>query len=288
MYLGATVVVNTFQFVITAYKDAATQVALSRLHEQTLGIVQGQAFANLGKIISATNGFGFTLTKLQTVNVTDATQSIWKEAGITVANGPTAIMVLLRLNAVEEWQKLSARFGDRDGVFASVTVADAQRAINHLRSSVIAGQTSALCNKDSTLCLIKPHIVQAGQSGAIIQKIAQNMPISAVEQVHVTKEDAFEFLNCYRGVLPEFGEQIEALYSGSSIAVEINDVNSDDVVEQLRQLAGPFDVTCAKCLAPDTLRATFGLNNVDNAVHVTDLPTDGQIETNFFFRVLKT
>ena len=39
---------------------------------------------------------------------------------------------------------------------------------------------------------------------------------------------------------------------------------------------------------PDSIRAQFGVNNVDNGVHVTDLPTDGQLETNFFFKVLKT
>ena len=41
-----------------------------------------------------------------------------------------------------------------------------------------------------------------------------------------------------------------------------------------------------QAIRPDTLRAKFGLNKVQNAIHCTDLDTDGAFECNFMFNVL--
>ena len=287
-FVGATIVINTFQFTITAYNDHATEAALSKIHESTLGVVQGQSFESLGKIITAATGFGFTVAKLQTITVNAGSQAVLRHAGLRIRNGPAAFMVLLRPNAVDEWQKLSQRFGSPEDVHASASIEAAQAEIDQIFHSDFSQKTSAKTSKQSSLCLIKPHAVAAGHAGAIIQQLEDNLNVSAVEQVHLTKEDALEFLRCYRGVLPEFSQQVEGLYDGPSIAVEVSGEEGQDVVGALRQLAGPYDVTCAKCLAPESIRAQFGVNNVDNGVHVTDLPTDGQIETNFFFKVLKT
>ncbi|RHZ09907.1 hypothetical protein DYB37_013027 [Aphanomyces astaci] len=49
---------------------------------------------------------------------------------------------------------------------------------------------------------------------------------------------------------------------------------------------GPFDVHVARELAPTTLRGIYGHTNMQNAVHCTDSPEDGNLETQFFFRVL--
>jgi nucleoside-diphosphate kinase len=39
-------------------------------------------------------------------------------------------------------------------------------------------------------------------------------------------------------------------------------------------------------LRKNTVRATFGLDRVQNAVHCTDLEEDGLLESEFFFKVL--
>lgn len=41
---------------------------------------------------------------------------------------------------------------------------------------------------------------------------------------------------------------------------------------------GPIDPEVASHLRPDTLRAKYGVNRVENAVHCTDLPEDGLLE----------
>jgi len=59
-------------------------------------------------------------------------------------------------------------------------------------------------------------------------------------------------------------------------------------VEEFREFAGPADSEIARYLRPKSLRAKFGLNKVENAVHCTDLPEDGVLEAEFFFNVLQS
>ena len=58
------------------------------------------------------------------------------------------------------------------------------------------------------------------------------------------------------------------------------------VVEELRELAGPYDPEIARHLRPQSWRALYGVNKVKNAVHVTDLKEDGPLESEFFFQLL--
>lgn len=54
-------------------------------------------------------------------------------------------------------------------------------------------------------------------------------------------------------------------------------------VEPLRALAGPPDPDLSRALRPATLRARFGADRVRNALHVTDLEEDGDLDTACFF-----
>jgi hypothetical protein len=48
----------------------------------------------------------------------------------------------------------------------------------------------------------------------------------------------------------------------------------------------PSIACLAKELYPDTLRAIFGRDRIRNAIHCTDLPKDGVIECEYFFKIL--
>ena len=43
----------------------------------------------------------------------------------------------------------------------------------------------------------------------------------------------------------------------------------------------------AKELRPDSIRGTFGENNVRSAVYCTDLPTDGVVDCDYCFRLMQ-
>ena len=44
-----------------------------------------------------------------------------------------------------------------------------------------------------------------------------------------------------------------------------------------RQTAGPWDIEMAKELRPGTIRSKYGTDKIRNAVHCTDLNTEGQM-----------
>ena len=89
-----------------------------------------------------------------------------------------------------------------------------------------------------------------------------------------------EFFEIYKGVLPEYSQMVDAIVCGPVIALE---VRQNDCVNKLRALVGPHDPDIAKALRPNTIRAKFGQNTVNNAVHCTDLEEDATIEVDYIF-----
>lgn len=134
-------------------------------------------------------------------------------------------------------------------------------------------------------CVIKPHAVKAKAAGHIIDTIlGAGLEISALRTVVLTRDDASDYLEAYRGVYPEYERWVAEMASGTALVLE---VRGDDAVDALRDLVGPFDPEIGRALRPTTLRAVHGIDSVKNAVHVTDMPQDGPLETKFFFRVLE-
>ena len=108
-----------------------------------------------------------------------------------------------------------------------------------------------------------------------------------------------EFLEVYDGVVPEYSEMVDEMCSGSVVALEVRlkpqllgnpeeggTDRQEEVVERLRAHAGPWDVNMAKELYSDTIRGKFGRDRIRNAIHCTDLPKDGIIEVEYFFKIL--
>ncbi|CAH2102385.1 unnamed protein product [Euphydryas editha] len=77
------------------------------------------------------------------------------------------------------------------------------------------------------------------------------------------------------------------LAEGKCVALEVkcNNPNINCVCE-FRQLCGPRDPELSRQLYPDSIRALYGKNIVHNAVHCTDLVEDGQLEVEYFFKLL--
>lgn len=63
-------------------------------------------------------------------------------------------------------------------------------------------------------------------------------------------------------------------------------VSGNDALETFRSYCGPADPVIAKHLFPDSIRAHFGTNKVQNAVHCTDLQEDSPLELQYFFELL--
>ena len=168
----------------------------------------------------------------------------------------------------------------RNAIHASASSADFQRE-HSLFFSKSFGPTAAFNN--CTTCVIKPHIVQDGLAGQVIDMILQEgFEISSMEMFQLDKPTAEEFFEVYKGVLPEFVAMIEHMTTGPCIVLEVRQENA---VKSFRELCGPMDPEIAKNLRPNTLRAKFGHSRTMNGVHCTDLPEDGQLEVEYFFSI---
>merc|ERR1711972_560557 len=125
-----------------------------------------------------------------------------------------------------------------------------------------------------------------GGAGAVIERLVDaNFEISAMQSFSLTRPQAENFYEVYKTVVPsaQYSAMISELASGVCLAIE---VRATDAVDKLRKLCGPHDVEIAKHLRPETLRAKLGRDNVHNAVHCTDLPEDGVLESQYFFSIL--
>ena len=145
--------------------------------------------------------------------------------------------------------------------------------------------------EDCSCAVIRPHIIKECLFGQVFNDIlARGFIITAIQMFRLDKETAAEFLAVYKGVFPQYIELVNEMSSGSLIAMEVKrDSNSDltgDVVEDFRAHAGPWDYSVASELYPQSIRAKFGRSTVANGLHCTDLPKDGVIECEYFFKVL--
>lgn len=137
---------------------------------------------------------------------------------------------------------------------------------------------------DCTLAVVKPHAVAEGSLGKILTAILEEgYEITAVYMTRLTTPNAEEFLEVYQTVVPEFKQMVEQLASGPCVAIE---VCSESPVQSFRAFCGPPDPEVARTIRPNTLRAKFGKSTILNGVHCTDMPEDGALEVEYFFKIL--
>jgi len=232
-----------------------------------------------------------------------------------LSSGCSLALELVRKNAIQKWRELlgpldsetardvnpdslRAKFGQdsiNNVAHGSANTEEASREINfffpksRMSSNSVYTPAAHMSNtKVTTCCVIKPHAIQL--AGEIIEAIKEGgFQIFAMETFHLDFGKAEEFLEVYKGVLENYGEVVKQLCSGMCLAMEIgvNNQNVEDVVTKFREFCGPQDSDMAKLLRPLSLRARFGESLAHNAIHCTDLPEDGPLEVEYFFRVLQ-
>ena len=111
-----------------------------------------------------------------------------------------------------------------------------------------------------------------------------NLQITQMKSARLNKQCAEEFLEVYKGVLPDYANLVLEISNRPMLVLALG--GNSDVVNQVRRIAGPHDPAIAKTIRPNSLRAVFGKNLVQNGVHVTDLQEDGVLECQYFFTIL--
>ena len=128
-----------------------------------------------------------------------------------------------------------------------------------------------------TFTMVKPEAVEAGNTGAIINKIEKaGFRIVAMKKVLLSKERAGEFYAVHIE-RPFYGELVDYMSSGPIIAALLE---KDNAVLDFRTLIGATDPSEA---AEGTIRAEFAESKAKNAVHGSDSDENANIEADFHF-----
>lgn len=98
--------------------------------------------------------------------------------------------------------------------------------------------------ENCTCCIIKPHVINDGNVGAILEQIATSGTffISAMAMFAVKLANAKEFYEIYKDVVPEYEAMAIQLAEGKCIVIEVKctDTSKNSVCE-FRKLCGPRD-----------------------------------------------
>tara|TARA_B100001939_G_scaffold128457_1_gene111384 strand:+ start:40 stop:435 length:396 start_codon:yes stop_codon:yes gene_type:complete len=127
--------------------------------------------------------------------------------------------------------------------------------------------------------MIKPEAVEAGNTGAILNKIeSSGFRVVAMKKVLLSKERAGEFYSVHKE-RPFYSELVDYMSSGPIIAAILE---KDNAVADFRELIGATDPSEAK---PGTIRHEYAESKGKNAVHGSDSDDNAQIEADFHFNL---
>lgn len=315
LFIGNKVNVFSRQLVLIDYGDQYTARQLGSRKEKTLALIKPDAVSKAGEIIEMINKSGFTITKLRMMtlsrkeaadfHVDHHSRPFYNELIQFITSGPVIAMEILRDDAICEWKKLlgpansgiarseapgsvRALFGTdgiRNAAHGSDTFESAAREMElFFPSSGGCGPANTAKFTNCTCCIIKPHAISEGMLGKILIAIRDAcFEISAIQMFNMDRANVEEFYEVYKGVVSEYNDMVTELYSGPCVAIEIQQSNP---TKTFREFCGPSDPEIARHLRPETLRAIFGKTKVQNAVHCTDLPEDGLLEVQYFFKIL--
>ena len=131
--------------------------------------------------------------------------------------------------------------------------------------------------RNITFTMIKPEAVEAGNTGAILNRIEEaGFRISALKKVHLTPERAGLFYEVHKE-RPFYGELVEYMSGGPIIAAILE---KDNAVADFRTLIGATNPEEAD---EGTIRKEFATSLSMNAVHGSDSDDNAIIESNFHF-----
>jgi nucleoside-diphosphate kinase len=291
-YIGGKVLMYSRELDIIDYGDLKTKDKLQFQTQQCMIILPASSYRNWGIIVHELTQ-KFNLSKLKTVflssGIADTVCKLLEISPRKSSLFSEGVCLAIVVNSEDGFNKLNewangirAQFKDSDSINVTSNGIQTSDLFDLLFDNQKVPTTATLDN--CTCCIVKPHAVKAKQLGSILDLvISQGYEVSCLRSLQFDRAQAEEFLEVYKGVVPEYADQVLQLSSGISVAMEIR---AQGAVETFRQTAGPWDVELAKELRPDTIRGKFGLDRVRSAVHCTDLASDGVLECEYCFRLL--
>merc|ERR1711962_1450860 len=274
LYLGNTVVVFSRQIKLVSYADDTSKQILEARRQRTFAMVKPDAVHRLGEVLDVIQSRDFEVSQMKMVQLTRQQAANFYQEHLGrpffeplldyISGGPVVAMELITSNAVKRWrdtlgptdalkarteapESIRAKFGvDKQSNAAHGSDSDtaASREVNFFfptssERRELSPQTTAKF-QDSTCCIIKPHAIQEGKLGSIITAIRnEGYEITALQMFRMTKLEAEEFLEVYKGVVNEYPGMVKQLMSGPCVALEIRSFHAETTPAMFREFVGP-------------------------------------------------
>lgn len=312
-YIGATIILFSRDLKLVDYGDNDTRRLLEAMLETSVLVITPAASSRVGYVVKMIEECGLTLVNMKSFRVDN--DVLTETALVLGLDDPTAIKFdpigsdddnnnnvmdfciaiefrgrdclqrLLATSSMVEQILCQSKEEERRLLVASSTIKEAEVFKNLFLS--YKHQPTARYDKvqshPTTCVVIKPHAIKSRHAGAIIDDILHHRQynISAMQIFTLDRIRAAEFYEVYNTAIKEYNAMVDEMCSGPVLAMEIC-----CEVNEFRKDAGPFDVEVAKILQPDTIRAKFGKDRIQNAIHCTDLPEESVNELSYFFDIL--
>lgn len=286
-FIGGKVLLYSRELDIVEYGDGFTRSKLAKELQSSVILCPSSSQSSWGSLIEAGNAKGLTVASAKMVmlgsqQVGEVQSVLGTSSGL---DDPAGVLILCMQGA--DGVQVAKDIVESVGLTAKVLVSSSSAEANDLRGMLLGPKSdlaSSVTLDSCTCCIIKPHAVREGLIGPILSHLAkQSYEISAFSTLYFNNESAEEFLEVYKGVVPEYGDHIVELCGGMCVAMELR---AQDAVRTFRQTAGPWDVEMAKELRPHTIRGIYGSDRVRNVVHCTDLESDAVSECEYVFKIL--
>ncbi|KAJ1343945.1 hypothetical protein BSLG_001495 [Batrachochytrium salamandrivorans] len=275
--------------------------------ERTLAIIKPDAYPlHKESIITRIKSEGFAIIKDAEVHFTiEQAQDFYKEhidkpfyseLTMWMSSTPIYALVLEKSNGVGSWRELAGPTdsfkakersptsirgmygtdGSHNAVHGSDSPASAKKEIMCVFGDTVSAYPDAL---ENTLALIKPD-AYPDKRDAILARIREDGFVLVKEaEVVLSLEKAQEFYQEHQG--KPFYETLVSWMSSAPIYAIV--LSRSGAIKKWRELAGPTNSEKARENFPTSIRALYGKNGSENAVHGSDSALSARREIGVIF-----
>jgi len=273
LFLGNSITILNRVLTIKAYANVITRNYMSDKEVHYLCAINARGIQEVGDIMNLSRKYNLQIGRVKTCG-----SGI---IGSFSVNDGDVLVELVGFNSTDSQAVVSAL--EAISSYVSVDVIAAESI-----EDVIGSCGSVRVSSPCTVGLVKPHVFKDRRVGELLKYIVSSgFIIRGLVSLYFNTEMSEEFFGVYRGVFPKYNAMVSHLTSGYSLALLIESNNDNlTIVEDFRSFCGPAEPDLARLLRPDTIRARFGKNFVENSIHCTDLPEDAEMEAKFLFETV--
>lgn len=249
--------------------------------DSTLMIVSPLAYTRIGNILHSAQELGLHITNgVMSKLTTEQANSFFELSSIEhITSDASVVFELAGPNAVSACRECFEAEISAGVIHTCGSVPQAYPCLKELLCNPKISSPTALFTH-CAVCIIKPHALNPDAGMILDLLLKDGLEISALKVTTLTPDVVEKLMRKYRGLVPDFAESVHQLCDGPCMLLEVRE---EDAVQRLKELAGPPDPVLAQQVAPQSIRALFGHSRALNAVHCTDLPEDGPLESRLLF-----